>query len=81
MLLQSQTGQIEILPALPSAWRSGSFRGLCAEGGAELSAVWQDGTVRTIRLKARQEGDFLIKDYMTEPVHLRKGQTWTYRKH
>ena len=81
MLLQSQTGQIEILPALPSVWRSGSFRGLCAEGGVEVSALWKDGAVRTIRLKARQEGDFLVKDYMTEPVHLRKGQTWTYRKH
>lgn len=81
MLLQSQTGEIELLPALPQAWKDGSFRGLCVEGGAEVSAAWQDGVVSTIRLKARHEGDFMVKDYMTEPVHLRKGQTWTYRKH
>ncbi len=81
MLLQSQTGEIELLPALPQAWKDGSFRGLCVEGGAEVSAAWQDGVVNTIRLKAKHEGDFIIKDYMAEPVHLRKGQTWTYRKH
>ncbi len=80
MLIQSQTGEIELLPALPAAWKDGSFSGLCAEGGAVLDARWRDGTVTAIRLKARQDGEFIVKDYMKEPVRLKKGQTWTWKK-
>ena len=76
MLLQSQAGCIELLPALPKAWKDGSFSGLCVEGGAEISASWKDSKVTSIELKAKTEGDFLIKDFMTEPVHLKAGQTW-----
>ena len=79
MLVQSQAGCIEVLPALPSCWKDGSFRGLRVRGGASLDACWKDGKVTLLKLTALSEGDFLVKDYMTEPVHLRAGQSWTYR--
>lgn len=61
MLLQSQNGCIEVLPALPSVWKNGSFTGLKARGGAEVSAEWIEGLVKDLSVKAVIDGSFKIK--------------------
>jgi alpha-L-fucosidase 2 len=77
MLVQSRLGrvgttsastlkpEIEILPALPKAWPTGTVNGLRARGGYEVDVTWNDGKLVEATIRALRAG----------PVQLRYGAT------
>ncbi|MBA7529527.1 hypothetical protein ES705_21725 [subsurface metagenome] len=52
MLLQSQNGVIQILPALPEAWANGSISGLKASGNFEVSIEWENGVLKRLEIQS-----------------------------
>ena len=61
MLLQSHAGFLNIAPALPDAFREGSFRGLRARGGFTVSASWKEKTVTRATIDASCHADLHLK--------------------
>ena len=61
MLLQSHAGELHLLPALPSAWRSGRVRGLRARGGVEVDIEWKEGALHQAWLTGRQRSTVRVR--------------------
>lgn len=61
MLLQSHSGEIALLPALPTAWPEGHFTGLRARGDVEVDAAWKGGRLVSAALRPGVAGQFKIR--------------------
>ncbi|HLP15932.1 MAG TPA: glycoside hydrolase family 95 protein [Bacteroidota bacterium] len=78
MLLQSSEDEIDLLPALPDVWKSGSIHGICARGGFELSMKWTNGSLTRaeVRSKAGNMCRVRYKD-KTLTFATQKGKTYS----
>lgn len=61
MLVQSQRGEIHVLPALPAHWTDGSFRGLRARGGFCLSGLWSGSILRQLTVSSDSGGECRLR--------------------
>ena len=61
MLLQSNAGYINLLPAVPDAWANGSVDGLVAQGNFEVSMDWADGNVKTATILSKNGGEAVVQ--------------------
>ncbi|HET7898232.1 MAG TPA: glycosyl hydrolase, partial [Flavisolibacter sp.] len=61
MLLQSHAGEIDLLPAIPKAWASGSFSGLKARGGFTVDCRWANGKVVSYQIRSAKPAKLKLR--------------------
>lgn len=78
MLLQSHMGFIQLLPALPDAWKDGSVRGICAKGNFEVDLTWKDGLLTEAVIRSGSGEDCIVK-YAGATLKFKTVKGRTYR--
>ncbi|MBE6810423.1 MAG: glycoside hydrolase family 95 protein [Ruminococcaceae bacterium] len=61
MVLQSHEGYVTLLPALPDAWKSISFKGLKARGNFTVDCDYTNGTVSSLQIKSECGGRLKLR--------------------
>lgn len=78
MLIQSTPESINLLPALPAEWNTGSFKGLRARGAYTIDAAWKNGKVTSLKISSDKGGSTnLIINGKSIPVSLKSEETKT----
>jgi alpha-L-fucosidase 2 len=79
MLLQSHEGFIDLLPALPSEWPEGQFKGVCARGGFELDFTWENKKITTLEVLSKAGVPFRLKTSNRVKIYM-EGKLISFKK-
>ncbi|MBO7112098.1 MAG: glycoside hydrolase family 95 protein [Bacteroidaceae bacterium] len=79
MLVQSHTGKVVLLPALPDVWKDGTVKGLCCRGGFVLEELtWKDGKPATVTVRSTVGGKLNISwNGKDQSIDTKSGKTYT----
>jgi alpha-L-fucosidase 2 len=66
MLLQSQNGELHILPAKPAAWSAGSVAGIRGRGDATVDIAWDSCGAKSVVIAAGRDGDLTLRSALFE---------------
>jgi alpha-L-fucosidase 2 len=76
MLLQSQNNEIDLLPALPSAWPDGHVTGLRARGGFEVDITWANHKLTSAKIHSTEGKKATVRyGEKTSQIELKSGAT------
>ncbi|MFD1677571.1 glycosyl hydrolase family 95 catalytic domain-containing protein [Alicyclobacillus fodiniaquatilis] len=75
MLLQSHTGVLQLLPALPEVWPTGRVSGLKARGGFQVDIKWENGVLQEAEIRSASGGRCLIQSGVPMLVESAAGGT------
>lgn len=76
MLLQSQNGEIHLLPAVPAAWSEGSIHGLRSRGACTVNIDWKGGDLTKVSIKSDQGGSYVVRyKEKLKQIRLHAGET------
>jgi alpha-L-fucosidase 2 len=79
ILLQSHEGEINLLPALPAAWPTGSVTGLRTRGGFTVDLAWANGQLTSATLHSLNGNPCRLRyGQVTREVTIGRGETWQW---